>query len=716
MKTKYFAGKLLSIAFAILLCFCTTKVNAQKTVANTPYSFYEDISAGIETYTLAALNNDSLINLPNCNDSLYQFIDSTDSGTIDTVYWSYPCLNFYGIEIDVDLSPNESGTWETLPNDNEVWRLEIDAPTAHGLQFEFSNFQLNPGEYIYLYSPDKTEFYGAFSAANNKSTYRLYTGKTHSNTIIIEYNRKAGALFSGFEIKHVVYIYNSKDCRQTTSSTTDCHNDVNCSDWDSWCNQIRSVVAWDATYLRGDNAGKRFCCSGSLLNNHTNDFAPFLLTAKHCIEDHPFTEGNVGDVDRLLDIDMGSTVFYFNFQHPSCSSSTKGFLGFTLNGSSYRWMDGDYPDTDEALLLLDDVPPLQYNVYYSGIELRRRGNLESFDITTVHHPFGKEKKISAGSLHYNAVTPRGYYAEYSDGSTEGGSSGAPIFNNHNQYVMGQVSGGFANCNNNDRDWFGGLRYFIYDVWKPRTFNLVTGTSPAGEDIIGSGNTSVSTQGGSDPIGSCQQNLNIDNFLLPGELYREAKPEITIQAANTLTVAQNNLTIVSDQNGIPSQYKFIAGKKISILPGSGSDGGFKINAPTINGSYQWGISNTLKLRIEPCVPFQGCGINYSLVAPPKENTNISSNKTPSYNNRQISKDNESATLQVALYPNPANSNLFIISEKNFSFSVKDALGRNVASGVSENGEYSLNVSMLNPGFYFIEIKGDNAGKVLRFIKN
>jgi len=44
---------------------------------------------------------------------------------------------------------------------------------------------------------------------------------------------------------------------------------------------------------------------------------------------------------------------------------------------------------------------------------------------------------------------------WEDGSTEGGSSGSPVFDD-NQRIIGQLRGGYAACSNDENDWYGRL--------------------------------------------------------------------------------------------------------------------------------------------------------------------------------------------------------------------------------------------------------------------
>jgi hypothetical protein len=126
-------------------------------------------------------------------------------------------------------------------------------------------------------------------------------------------------------------------------------------------------------------------------------------------------------------------------------------VGSTLLASSYEY--------DFALVELAQVPPLEYKPYYAGWNLSPSAPGQ---VLSIHHAGGGPKKVSASgtgviSGNYSddpSRAPGAFWKvkKWDTGITEGGSSGAPLFNNNYQ-VIGTLTGGSAQCNFPYNDYF-----------------------------------------------------------------------------------------------------------------------------------------------------------------------------------------------------------------------------------------------------------------------
>ena len=115
-------------------------------------------------------------------------------------------------------------------------------------------------------------------------------------------------------------------------------------------------------------------CTGTLINNTSEDGTPYFLTANHC---GPSS--------------MGSAVFKFNYNSTNCSSSNANAAGATngnsVNGSTLKASNSA---SDFGLIELNTTPPASYEVFYAGWD-----NWRSVPQTGVgiHHPCRRCKEI-----------------------------------------------------------------------------------------------------------------------------------------------------------------------------------------------------------------------------------------------------------------------------------------------------------------------------------
>jgi len=200
-----------------------------------------------------------------------------------------------------------------------------------------------------------------------------------------------------------------------------CNHNVVCPLGDKWRNQIRSVAALTT------GSGGRFC-TASLLNNLKNDRKQFLLTANHC--------------------GASSTgwVILFNYQSITCARGGDRLLNNTVARVSEVFRNRD---SDHNLVLIGEEIPKNYHVYYNGWSAVDEP--EKNYTVGIHHPAGDVKKISFsyfptthGSWSGGPANTHWRITQWTNGTTEPGSSGSPLFDS-NHRVIGQLHGGTASC-------------------------------------------------------------------------------------------------------------------------------------------------------------------------------------------------------------------------------------------------------------------------------
>lgn len=338
----------------------------------------------------------------------------------------------------VHLSPFNSGQWKRNTEEH-IWTLEIESPGAAMINLGFTEYTLPDKAELRIHSIETGEQIGPFTISDNKVHSQLWTPNLAGDRLRLELKIPADQI-QNFSLT-LSAVHHGFSIAESRSSSGSCNVDVACglADLipivDRYRDQIRSVanIQIDGTLL----------CTGFLINNSNNDFKPYFVTARHC--------GITADNAK-------STVIYWNFENSTCrqidssSSGAKGdgtlnqfSIGSTVIASS---IDGgaDVSDVDFTLLLLDEPVDPDFRPYFVGWDIRAILPDSTF---VVHHPNADEKRISFDfdKPEFDIVDDDSLFLKVLNwelGTTEGGSSGAPHFNNEG-LAIGLLSGGEASC-------------------------------------------------------------------------------------------------------------------------------------------------------------------------------------------------------------------------------------------------------------------------------
>ena len=215
------------------------------------------------------------------------------------------------------------------------------------------------------------------------------------------------------------------------NESSTCHLDATC--YESYVNQRNAVARM--SFISG---GGGYLCTGTLLNNTQSSGTPYFLTANHCIS----TQSEASSLQ--------TDWFY---RTPTCNSRT-------LSSNTARRVGGAqllYASSanDMTLLRLNDTPPA--GAYFAGWDASTQTFGQS--VVGLHHPQGDLLKVSfgvlssyatctvqSGDILCNGNSGNYYRVNWSQGTTQGGSSGSAIFKNGTQ-VIGTLYAGSASCTN-----------------------------------------------------------------------------------------------------------------------------------------------------------------------------------------------------------------------------------------------------------------------------
>ncbi|MFW5707349.1 MAG: InlB B-repeat-containing protein [Bacteroidota bacterium] len=403
--------------WVLIFSMCISTLNAQISTLEVPYSLVHELD---------------LRSIPSLAFPFTEkMIDHEAAGQ------TYPMYAGTSIPVDIRFADKASAT--VLEDGSTLWRLRIEARGAPLMGLVFRDFVIRGNDKLFIYDDSGQHHIGAFTRSNNHESGIFSTHILPVSALIIEYHATdpGAPRVPTFSIEEIVYILHPPmllDDTTPNKSSGECNVNVNCPEGRVWQKQKRGVAR---ILLRSGNSW--FNCTGTLINNTSNDGTPYFLTSDHC-------------GTNASDDDLQAWQFYFNYEHESCSSSGIAPQNQMLSGATVVAKGGLTDGTDFKLLQLNNTPPASYNPYYNGWTRSARDPEAG---ASIHHPSGDAKKISTYTIPLTSATfPNGMNSgfwrvvweetESGHGVTEGGSSGSPLFNQYG-LVTGTLTGGGASC-------------------------------------------------------------------------------------------------------------------------------------------------------------------------------------------------------------------------------------------------------------------------------
>jgi PKD repeat protein len=473
MKSYYFSG-ILVLAF---LVFLKQQSLSQENTGILPPSFESNILVKHEIDHI-------FLPAPNMQKIAEEDIQDEKNGTYMKVARLLP----------VDITIENSGTWQQLSNGINFWSLKLSSDGAIGCALHFDKFKIPEGGEFFAYSTDKSIILGPYTNDYNPNNVEFTVGLLYGSDIILEYYppRKTEGLANpivlpDFELTRFSYIYRGLEYMfpekgDGYGSSLPCQINVNCPEGNNFRTaqrgvaQMYMIIGWSAGF-----------CSGSLVNNTSNNGTPYFLSADHCGEGASTSN-------------MNQWLFRFNWEAPSCtyntntnpSPSREQVQGCTKIASGP--LDGG---SDFLLVRLSTTENNLKNIdaIYNGWRILGSSTAGA----SIHHPAGDIKKISTYSSTLTTATYYGYdhtgassahwlvtwtSTTSGHGVTEPGSSGSPIFDS-NGLIMGTLSGGSSSCEEpTSPDLYGKMSYH----WESNGSNNNQKLEPW-LDPSGTGNTS-----------------------------------------------------------------------------------------------------------------------------------------------------------------------------------------------------------------------------------
>ena len=340
------------------------------------------------------------------------------------------------------------GVKTVLPDGTTIKQIGINSSGAYSINLLLNDFELPPGGKLFIYNADRSYVVGSFDFRNNSPDKVLPIQPVAGESIIIEYSEPANVPFkANFTITEVNHDYRDFFRREPgADNITDfaCMPDVFCNSCESVDSEI--IRATVLLMLNGSIA-----CTGSLINNTSDDGKPYLLTGNHCLCSTPSQpEDSVNYYNEVAK----TIIAFFNYNRPVCDVNIK------MKGSEEMSIAGTIPRVifakkDIALLEFKDSIPDYFNPYYAGWNRDLTGGKKKY--INLHHPSGAVKKYgmtdgnvklysNSSLLGMDSIDAKSLWEVpyWSTGSTYSGSSGSPLFDDNN-YIIGGLTGGSSSC-------------------------------------------------------------------------------------------------------------------------------------------------------------------------------------------------------------------------------------------------------------------------------
>jgi hypothetical protein len=282
----------------------------------------------------------------------------------------------------------------------------------------------------------------------------LWTPSVFSDRVAVEVFVTLGLAHDKVKvlIDRIIHLYRSPtDLLVTPKAAGSCNIDLaNHPEWQTASHGVGGIGTVG-------NTGALWCTGTLLADTDPETVIPYLLTARHCVGDE--TAAASIEVYWLYQRDPDTWIV----PGPASVPRTTGGAIFL---AATRYQDGN----DFSFLRLNNQPPV--GIPYLGWATEMPAL--SGEIVTLHHPDGDYKRISLGATtaSQSPGMPHDRYIEvvWTQGTTEPGSSGAPLFRADTAQIVGQLYGGFASCSQPlASDYFGrfDFTYPMVSFWLTR---------------------------------------------------------------------------------------------------------------------------------------------------------------------------------------------------------------------------------------------------------
>ncbi len=411
-----------------------------------------------QTSSVISYNDIPALKLPKLNLSQIQAEDITRD--------KQGLLYRIGVAQFTNITTENSGVWTNNTNGSRTWKLRVNSPDAEALSFLFETFKIYGGTTLKITDLNGKNVHNTLTSSDVEDHFRQNAALCGGDDLVLILHEPAFTQPSEILIDRVMHNYRSTGYakKEKINESETCEVNINCTPvGDTWQDEKRGVAR-----IYVVETGSAGWCTGSLVNNTAQDCKPYFLTALHC------------GVSTSA-ANMTQWKFYFRYESPNCTNpSTAGTLDDYFITGCVRKADsadnGGDSGSDFLLVQLGSaaneaatittLKSANFNAYWNGWNANTTATTGG---TGIHHPAGDIKKISTFSgntvsTQWGTATGSHWRVTWTanangHGVTEGGSSGSPLFNNSQGYIIGTLTGGGSFCTAlNSPDQYGKMSY------------------------------------------------------------------------------------------------------------------------------------------------------------------------------------------------------------------------------------------------------------------
>ncbi len=336
-----------------------------------------------------------------------------------------------GVELAVDHDPTEPGAWVPDGEGGRYWSMQIVAPGARAMRVHFTQFFVPaPGEVYVRPSGEAETAHGPYAGSGIDPTGEFWSPTLEGDGVIVEYHEPKVAdpddVKVPFRVAGALFCYRDPSLGPSIG-VAGCELDASC--YSSW-----AAVGDAVGQLSFVDGGNGYVCTGVLLNTVSGDLTPYLLTANHCIA--------TDMVARTLDVAWFYETDACNGIPPNINFVPHSLGATFLQGRSRSSL------SDFTLLMINGSLP--NGLFWAGWTTADPGFFDP--VVGIHHPGGSWRRLSYGDT-LGICTFDFHCVQWTAGTTEGGSSGSPLFDG-GQRVVGQLWGGSTSCSSYGIDEYG----------------------------------------------------------------------------------------------------------------------------------------------------------------------------------------------------------------------------------------------------------------------